>query len=154
MAMVLGFPWVATLFPLLDRPQGSQIHDMWGWLVSTVLSFWSHSKFKVEKWPKLIENVQGLIGRDGHSSHCTRAWESGRGAAGQQMATERRKQSQEPGSHSREMERRGLAGSHCPTEPGTHLAGKGLPSRDALSSRPSGWAFSHLHWKGSHWEAE
>lgn len=50
------------------------------------------------------------------------------GAAGQQMATERRKESQID-RHGSETERPGPAGSGCCTEPCTHLAVKGLPLR-------------------------
>lgn len=64
LAVVLGFPWVTTLFPLLARLQGSQFHDTWGWLVSTVLSFWSHGKFKDEKWPKLAQTHRKCLGFD------------------------------------------------------------------------------------------
>lgn len=96
-------------------------------------------------WPKLIGDVQGLIGRDGHSS-CIRAW------PWELLATllpgnDNKKEKPEPKYRQAlwEMERPGLGGSGCCIGPCVDLSVTSLPLRrkHPFLSGPLGWASSH-----------
>lgn len=120
-------------FPSPGQAPEVTVHDMWGWLVSTVLSFWSHGKFKDEKWPQMAQTQWSQCSGFGRKRwslfpdcqslrECL--WELL--ASKWQQKGERRARYRE--SQLRDGEAR-PAGSGCCTEPCTHPAVKGLPLR-------------------------